>query len=455
MSELSNNNLNSKEMNTAKVKFIVISLIGVLMFFTPLTIGEFEGVGISILSDFTKSLVKQWKVEITLAIIAISLVVTLIAKIFKPGLIVNNPDIAKTFDVKPIEAINRFVAFVIAAMVMFQVGPEIIWGGSTGAEMIGLVFTVIILFLFSSFLLVTLLDFGLMDFIGVLCTKVMRKVFTLPGFAALDTLASWVGSGSIGVVITSEMYEKGRYTRREAAIIMTMFSVTSISYAVFMANYVGLADKFLQYYLTSLLCGVICAIVIPRTPPLSRFEDTYYGGKKTGYEEYPPEDTSMLKWAYTKGVERAAGTEDFSYYFKKGVYGLIGYWFNLMPTVLTVGTIGLIVVNYTPIFDVIGYPFRLILELFRIPEAQAAAPAMVTGFIDFFIPLPIANQISSLMTRFVILCMSFIQLIYLTQVGTLIIRSKVGVSLLQLFIIFLQRTIVSLPIVCLVAHIIF
>lgn len=455
MSNQSKDTLNQSFTTADKMKFFIISFLGIIMFFTPLNIGGYDGVGIAVISDFTKDLLKPWKLQIILGILVISLVMTLIVKIIKPAWLLKVPGIKENFDVKPLDFVLRIVAVIIAVMTIFQVGPEMIRGESTGVEMTGLLFTIIVLFLFSSYLLVCLLDFGLMDFVGVLCTKFMRKLFTLPGRAALDTLASWVGSGSLGVVITSEAYEKGGYTRREAAIVMTMFSVTSISYAIFMADYVGLSDKFLQFYFTCLLCGIVCAILIPRIPPISKFEDTYYEGKQTSFDERKPENMSMMHWAYSKGVEKASKTQGLGYYLKKGTVGLLNYWFSLMPIVLTVGTVGLILVNYTPIFDYIAYPFKLLLELFGIPEATAAAPAMIVGFIDFFIPLPIAGQIESLMTRFVIVCMALVQVIYLTQVGALIMKSKVNINLWQLFVIFLERTIISLPIICGIAHLLF
>lgn len=455
MSNQTNETLNNTNMKTAKFKFYVLSFIGILLFFTPMSVGEYEGVGLSILSDTTESLIVQWEMEITLGLLLISAFFTIITKLFKPKFVMDIPELKSVFDCGIVDFILRIVGAIFITMVYFQIGPEWIIGDSTGQEMQGLVFGIVILFLFSAFLLCCLIDFGLMDFFGILCTKFMRKCFTLPGRAALDTIASWVGSGSVGVVITNEAYEKGGYTRREAAVVMTMFSLTSVTYAIFMADYVGLSDKFLPYYFTCLLCGIVCAVLIPRIPPLSGFEDTYYGGVQTAFDEYPPEGTSMLSWAYQKGVKRAASAEGLKYYLRKGVLGLCNYWLALLPVVMAVGTIGLAVVEYTSVFNILAYPFQLILQLFQIPEAAKAAPGMITGFIDFFIPLPIANGIESLMTRFVVLCMSLVQIIYLTQVGALIMKSSVKVSFWQLLAIFLERTIVSLPIICIVAHIIF
>lgn len=455
MSNQTNETLNNANTKTAKLKFFILSFIGILLFFTPMTVGEYSGVGLSVMSDATESLVVQWEREIILGLLLISAVLTIVTKVFKPKFIMNIPELKSVFDCGMLDVILRILGAIFIVMVYFRVGPEWIIGESTGQEMQGLVFGIVILFLFSSFLLCCLIDFGLMDFFGTMCTKFMRKLFTLPGRAALDTIASWVGSGSVGVVITNEAYEKGGYTRREAAVVMTMFSLTSITYAIFMANYVGLEDYFLEYYLTCLICGIACAILIPRIPPLSRYEDTYYGGVQTAFDEYPPKGTSTISWAYKKGLECAAKAEGLKFYLRKGVLGLANYWLALLPVVMAVGTIGLAAVEYTPVFDILSYPFQLILQLFHIPEAAAAAPGMITGFIDFFIPLPIANGIDSMMTRFVVLCIALIQIIYLTQVGALIMKSSVKISFVELLLIFLERTLVSLPIICIVAHIIF
>lgn len=59
------------------------------------------------------------------------------------------------------------------------------------------------------------------------------------------------------------------------------------------------------------------------------------------------------------------------------------------------------------------------------------------------------------MTRFVIAAVSVSQLIYLSEVGALLLASKIPVNLKELFIIFIQRTLITLPVIALIAHLIF
>src|SRR5690625_5932074 len=94
------------------------------------------------------------------------------------------------------------------------------------------------------------MDFGLLDFFGTLMTKIMRPLFKLPGRASVDSLASWVGDGTIGVLLTSKQYEEGHYTKRESVIIGTTFSVVSITFTLVIIQTFGLENIFIFFYFT-------------------------------------------------------------------------------------------------------------------------------------------------------------------------------------------------------------
>ncbi|MDA3098348.1 YjiH family protein, partial [Staphylococcus pseudintermedius] len=56
---------------------------------------------------------------------------------------------------------------------------------------------------------------------------------------------------------------------------------------------------------------------------------------------------------------------------------------------------------------------------------------------------------------FIVGVLSVCQLIYLSEVGGVILGSKIPVGLGKLFAIFLIRTLITLPIIVLVAHLFF
>ncbi|WP_307190262.1 hypothetical protein [Geomicrobium sp. JCM 19039] len=112
----------------------------------------------------------------------------------------------------------------------------------------------------------------------------------------------------------------------------------------------------------------------------------------------------------------------------------------------------LIVAEFTTFFQWISYPLVPVLEWMQIPEAAQAAPALLVGFADMFLPAILASGIESELTRFVVGAVSLTQLIYLSEIGVMLIRSKIPVNFWQLLALFIIRTIITLPIVVLIAH---
>ena len=97
-----------------------------------------------------------------------------------------------------------------------QTGPDWLISEETGGSIIQLMGILIAWFLAASFLIPLLTEYGIMDFTGTLLRNILKPLFHLPGRAAIDLLASWVGNCNVGVVLTTKQYESGYYTDREA-----------------------------------------------------------------------------------------------------------------------------------------------------------------------------------------------------------------------------------------------
>lgn len=127
---------------------------------------------------------------------------------------------------------------------------------------------------------------------------------------------------------------------------------------------------------------------------------------------------------------------------------------NLMPIGIGWGILGMLAVNYTPIFRWISWPMGWILNLLGVESAFTVAPATLVGFIDMYIPALLVTGIASVRTRFIIAALSLIQIIYITEVGAVILQEKLGVDLKRLAVIFIERTLIALPIIVLVSGLI-
>lgn len=440
--------------------FIVPSLLGIILFMIPLKLTGDWKVPIATFADLLSGSIAPimpWTATIILFIAAIGSIIFTFVNIDEkqPGFITN------LFKVSLFWTITRIIGALFALAVVLEIGPEAIWNENTGGLLLdadgGLVTFLFTIFLFAGLLLPLLLNFGLLEFFGTLMVKIMRPLFKLPGRSAIDALTSWIGDGTIGVLLTSKQYEEGYYTKKEAATIGTTFSVVSITFSIVIIEEVGLGAYFLPYYATVILTGLILALIMPRIYPLKHKGDEYIDGRPfTGDDEKLPEGYSSASHGLENALAKANANRSFVKTFGEGLRNVLDMWIGVIPVVMAFGTVALVLAEYTSVFTFLGKPFEPILLLLNIPEAADAAQLMVVGFTDMFLPAILANgMITSELTLFVVATISVTQLIFLAEVGGLLLGSKIPVNFFDLVVIFLLRTLIALPIVAGVAHLIF
>ena len=438
------------------LKFIIPSLLGILFFMTPILYNGEITIPIAILSKLVLNSLSSMLPGIMTSIICITFIGTIIVKLFKPEMISSSKFLNTLFNVTPLWFTARILGAIFAVCTFFKVGPEWIYSGDTGGLLLNDLLPVLFcVFLFAGMFLPLLLNFGLLEFFGAILTKIMRPIFTLPGRSSIDCIASWLGDGTVGVLLTSKQYEEGYYTKREAAVIGTTFSAVSITFCLVVISQVQLGHLFVPYYLTVSLAGVVAAIIAPRIPPLSRKPNTYFNDIKREDTETIPANYNSFTWGLAKAIEKANKNNDSLDFFKQGIKNVLDLWLGVTSVVMAMGTIALILATYTPVFQWIGLPFIPLLKLLQVPEAKEASQTLIVGFADMFLPSVIGASIKSELTRFVIACTSVTQLIYMSEVGGLLLGSKIPVSLKDLVIIFFERTLITLPIIAMMAHIIF
>ncbi|WP_342536979.1 YjiH family protein [Sporosarcina sp. FSL K6-3508] len=439
--------------------FLIPSLLGIMLFMIPLPFQDGWKVPIAKLADLMAGSLEPVISQLMMVMIILSALGSILFSFVRkdpqrPSFFVN------LFKVTPFWTITRVIGAVFSVMVVFKLGPEAIWSENTGGLLLasdGLVSFLFSIFFFAGLLLPLLLNFGLLEFFGTLMVKIMRPLFNLPGRSSIDALASWIGDGTIGVLLTSKQYEEGHYTQREAAIISTTFSVVSITFSLVIIDTVGMADYFLPFYGTVVLTGLILALVMSRIYPLRSIKNTYIDDREFSLEdEKLPEGTNVFALGLDTALQTASKQRSIGKTVKMGFQNVLDMWFGVAPVVMAFGTVALMLAEYTSIFRILGKPFEYILEFLRIPEAADAAQTMVVGFADMFLPVILAEGvITSPVTLFTIAAVSVVQLIYMSEVGGLILGTKIPLNIFDLLIIFLLRTIIALPIIAGIAHLLF
>ncbi|WP_413520090.1 YjiH family protein [Psychrobacter glacincola] len=435
-------------------KFLLFSALGIALFIIPFQWDGKVTILLGVLTDTLQALIGGYVVYAALAIVTVSFIGALAVKVLKPNLPADSMR-AKLFDVDWFWLAARFLGALFVWMIYLQIGPEFIINRNTGGVIFEDLIPILIpLFFFAILSLPFLTDFGLMEFLGTLSSKVFVKLFRLPGRSAVDAMSSWFGAASIGLLVTMQEYDKSYYSQREAAIIATTFSVTSIAFTYVVAKTIGVDNNFVYFYLTVALTGFIAAIIMPRLPPLSLKPDTYHSGKSMLDEEIPTQYTTY-QWAVNRAITRAHSMPSLGNVFKHSLKNLFDIYFGLIPVIFAIGTIGLGLAEYTPVFNWLSAPLVPVLELLQIPEAAEAAPAMIMGFADMYLPALVGKSIESEMTRFIVGAASITQIIYMSEVGALILKSNIKLNVLELFMIFILRTLISLVVITTVAHLLY
>lgn len=438
--------------------FIFLSLIGIFLFITPFQTDDGLKVPIAYLANSLSDLVKpfiHWFAYSVFIIAAIGSVIAQFIPTTKKYTLFDS-----LFRVNWFWTIMRLLAVIFATCYLFQIGPKALTSDDTSGLLLtndgGLVTMMFSLFLFAGLFLPLLTDFGLLEFFGSMMVKVMRPLFKIPGRSAIDCLASWVGDGTIGVLLTSRQYEEGNYTAREAATIATTFSVVSITFCFVVLETVNLSDYFLEFYGTVILVGIILALIMPRIYPLRGKPDTNFDGSTPrGNDEQVPKGFNSFTFGLQNALQKAESNKNLGKVITGGFRNVLEMWFAITPIIMAFGTIALVLAEYTSLFKIIGIPFEPILALLQIPYASDASQTIIVGFADMLLPSILGAGIESDMTRFFIATLSVTQLIYMSEVGGLILGTKLPLKMWDLFIIFLIRTIISIPIIALIAHILF
>lgn len=431
--------------NQGKLRFILLSLTGIVLFFVPVYRGM---IPVVLIVNGIKGCLGgrlEWIAAISCFLLAGELAG---AKIF------GAPGLRRYFAGERVRCIFWALSAVIAALRIFRAPLPFMEHPQIGQTILTLGSTVFLTIAVAGSLVIFIIQSGIVEFVSVLMEPVMQPLFKLPGEAAVNILSSFVSSASVGVYFTDQYYEKKRYTTRQACSVVTSFSVVSVGYIGVIASVAGIGDQYGLLLVSSFFMVLLMGMIMVRIPPLSCIDNRCIDGSFVEFKRTKAGFGERLTLAWRAGEERAAGFTAGScaknvvtaFQFAQKIVGV------MIPTVLLV----LILVYYTPMFTWLGYPLIPVLSLFGIRDAALAAPSVLIGIVEVSLPgILIGGTAAADSTRFFVALLSIVQIIFFSEAGNAILGSKIPLNALKLIAIFLVRTAVAIPLVALLTHIIF
>ena len=431
----------TNHMSTENIlKLLFFSAIGIFMFFIPITIAEKSTIPLDHLVTYTRNALGG-------AAPIYALIVIILGGI--------RPFIVKTWNkdkVTTVFSLLKILGIIVAFMAYFNLGPSLLFTPDMLPFLFGkLVIPVGLIVPLGAVFLAFLVGYGLLEFVGVIVQPVMRPIWKTPGRSAVDAVASFVGSYSIGLLITNRVFKQGKYTIKEASIIATGFSTVSATFMIVVAKTLGIMDYWNVYFWSTLVITFIVTAITVRIYPLNKKSDAYY--TEVGDPE-PELKGNLFKNAINEGLKATSQSVPLMKNVKENLKDGFIMAMGILPTILSVGLIGLLLAKYTPVFDVIGYIFYPFTFLLGIPEPMLAAKAAAVEIAEMFLPAGLVVD-APIITRFVTGIVSVSSILFFSASIPCILSTEIPITLKEILIIWIERTILTLILAAPIAFLLF
>lgn len=425
-------------------KFLILTLLGIVFLLIPF---RFENGMDTILFHYLKLFISENHAviqTIVVLLVCLSATLSLIDQLLPNTILRKQRLLKKLFSTTPFYVFNRIMGAIIAMLCYLQIGPKFIISIDTGGAMLDLGTQLSVLVPLMLLFQTLILEFGAMEFLGQLIGFIAKPLFKLSEICAVNIISAWVGPGNATIIGTKELFEKGYFTVKESAVIGSQFSISSIGWVVLVCSVLDTMDHFALIFLGITLIGIILAFINVRIPPISNYPDTYVDGSTTSKIVSSTQGTRLQRAIIQSSMRANQVTLK---NFTSKIDNMSFYVLWLTPIIIFWGALALIVSLYTPLLTWVSYPIELVLKLANISEPAITASAIMSGFADNYLPVILGKGLESIESKTIITMMSILQLIFMSEIATLLQSCKVVKSFKDIIIIFLQRTIIALPFV--------
>jgi nucleoside recognition membrane protein YjiH len=330
-------------------------------------------------------------------------------------------------------SVLKLGGIVAGLMAYFSFGPDIFFEKDMLPFLFNkLVIPVGLIVPIGAIFLAFLISYGLLEFIGVILEPIMRPLFKTPGKSAIDAVASFVGSYSIGLLITNRVYKSGQYSAKEAAIIATGFSTVSATFMVIVAKTLGLMDVWNLFFWSTLIITFTVTAITVRLFPLCKMDN------KSSAPEPKAFTHSRLKQATIEGLSVTSKASPIIANIRQNLVEGVLMAMSILPSIMSVGLLGLLIAKYTPIFDWMGYLFYPFTLLAQLPEPLLVAKASATGLAEMFLPALLMAE-GAVVSKFVAGTVAISSILFFSASIPCILSTQIPLTIRQMLIIWYQR----------------
>ena len=426
------------------VKFICFSAFGVILFFTPVTINDKSSIPLDHLITYLKTSAKidighLYTLDIFLLLKIGVLIIAIVGGIL--------PWIEKNYKKSTlffILSVFRTLGIPVCVMGFFGIAP----GWLQNKQFVpfawqNIAVDVTIMVAFGSIFLTFIMGYGLLEFTGVIVRPIMRPVYKVPGRAAINAIAAFIGNFSVAMFLTDELYKESKYTYREAAIVMTGFSTVSATFMIVIATTAGMMTHWNFYFWSTLVITFAVTAVTVRLYPLNKLDNSYIDGIDKPERKMKG---NIFKNAINEGVKAASESKSLLGSMWMNLKGGIRMCFVLTPSATAVGLLASILANKTKFFELIGtifIPITYVLKLFGLENYREVAKASAVVLGEVFVPNLTVQTLPDV-PKYIVAVVSVSTIVFFAGFIPCLYATSIKLKPWQLLLIWFERAALSI-----------
>jgi nucleoside recognition membrane protein YjiH len=155
--------------------------------------------------------------------------------------------------------------------------------------------------------------------------------------------------------------------------------------------------------------------------------------------EATPDKGSRVATAVSEAIGVANSPKSFLILVRDNLKDGIVMTMTILPTILSVGTISLLIEKYTPTFDYIGYIFYPITMLFGLENGLELSSAISTSYSEMFLPALIMTE-ADVVPKLVAGIAAISSILFVSASIPCIMATKIPISFYGLTIVWVLRT---------------
>ena len=118
--------------------------------------------------------------------------------------------------------------------------------------------------------------------------------------------------------------------------------------------------------------------------------------------------------------------------------------FSVIPSIMSIGLLGLVLAEYTPLFDWFGYVFYPFFEIFGVGQSALAGKAAALSLPEMFLPAVLVAKEGTMLVKFVVAVVSISEILFFSASIPCLMGTDIPLTMKEIVVIWFERVALSI-----------